>query len=89
MSTIDTSMCVVVKTRVLIQYTRGKGSRLLYINWMARGKKEIKQKKIKAIQENGVVSDQTYPIKMKMKQDKNDCFLLFIFAFLNNYSISI
>ena len=46
---------------------------------MARGKEEIKQKKIKAIQENGVVSDQTYPIKMKMKQDKNDFFFSFLF----------
>ena len=32
---------------------------------MARGKKEIKQKKIKAIQENGVVSDKTYPLNIK------------------------
>ena len=39
MCTIDTSMYVVVKTTVLIQYTRGKGSRLYYINWMAGGKK--------------------------------------------------
>jgi hypothetical protein len=31
---------------------------------MARGKKEIKQKKIKAIQENGVVSDKTYPLNI-------------------------
>ena len=60
----------------------------MYIGWL-EGRKKLSKKKIKAIQENGVVSDQTYPIKMKMKQDKNDFFLLFIFAFLNNYSISI
>lgn len=65
MCTIVTSMyVVVVKTTVLIQYTRGKGSRLLYINWMAGGKKEIKQKKIKAIQENGNVSDKNFPLNI-------------------------
>ena len=31
---------------------------------MARGKEEIKQKNIKAIQENGVVSDKTYPLNI-------------------------
>ena len=80
MCTIDTSMYVVVKTRVLIQYTRGKGSRLLYINWMARGKKEIKQKKIKAIQENGVVSNKTYPINT-IKMTLFFSFLLFCTTF--------
>ena len=80
MCTIDTSMYVVVKTTVLIQYTRGKGSRLLYINWMARGKKEIKQKKIKAIQENRVVSDKIYPLKII----HNKGFIFPFFAILNN-----
>ena len=50
------------------------------VYWMARGKEEIKQKKkIKAIQENGVVSDKTYPPKC----NKND----FIFLFFTTLNI--